>query len=147
MTDCRVYSVCQLFHSFIGDTAEIEFGIFFKPFLCKLLKIHSSCLVPMTYLFFKEYCLSLQFLFNLTLCHIFVRFPGLVLWMLFTFNTITTRYFYFIRVIASFTNSCYIDSLLSIKSKCCCRVDSTVQSLYVVGLFRTVNQNLINFIF
>lgn len=131
MTDCRVYSVCQLFHSFIGDTAEIEFGIFFKPFLCKLLKIHSSCLVPMTYLFFKEYCLSLQFLFNLTLCHIFVRFPGLVLWMLFTFNTITTRYFYFIRVIASFTNSCYIDSLLFIKSKCCCRVDSTIQ----FGLF------------
>lgn len=147
MTDSWVDTVPKLQHSLISSASESHFCIVLKPFLRKLLKIHSSCLVHMTCLFFKEYCLSLQFLFNLTLCHIFVRFPGLVLWMLFTFNTITTRYFYCIRVIASFTNSCYIDSLLSIKSKCCCRVDSTVQSLYVVGLFRTVNQNLINFIF
>lgn len=76
MTYRRIDTVRELEHSLIGGVSEGVLRIILEPFLCKLLKLHSRCLVAVIDSFLEHYCLSVQFLFDLLLAHTLVGSPS-----------------------------------------------------------------------
>jgi len=100
MSDCRIYSLCGLSHSFVGGRAEVNACVFLKPLLCKFFKLYCSNNLSHFTFFFKHNALSVKFFLNLTRCHVRFRFPRFRLNNLFTVHIVSAGYFNSITVTA-----------------------------------------------
>ena len=98
MSDCRINSLCELSLACVGRAFEVEFCIFFKPFLSEGFKLYCRYDLPPLALLLKENCLSLYLLFDLLCGHFLVGRPSHSLKNLCSVRLVAAGYLNSIRV-------------------------------------------------
>mgnify|MGYP006991754991 CR=1 FL=1 len=100
----RIDTVRELEHSLVCSASESVLGVVLKPFLRKLLKLHSRSLETVIDRLLEHHRLTVQLFFNLPLRHARFGLPGHCLFLGISLCIVTDGNSYLIRV-PSFSDS------------------------------------------
>ena len=108
VSQCRIYTLSELFHSGVGSRSEIDLRVLLEPLLRKSLELYRRGYLSPHALFLEQHRHFVDFSLNLPRSHSGLGIVAPVLVVLLAVDSVTAGDSYFIRTVFSFSDSRHI---------------------------------------